>query len=841
MRALNALARRSLFSRPLRTGLTILGIGLGIGVLEAALLLEAGMGTAVQRAVDGTMGRAELRVAAVAEAGLSGATLDALRGTPGVVAVSPELERRTYPAPALGSASSLPRAVTVLGVDAAADAAVHDRPLQAGSPIASGATDAALVSAELARDDGLAVGGSVTLNGSGGSAPATFRIVGVLATGTVTSDPAGRLVIVPLAAAQGVFATSGVDRADLLLADGTTPEAATTALEQRLHAEPYTVASSADLVASLGGATSGLRTAIAMLAAVALFGGAFLTFNTVAMTVAERARDIGLLRAAGMTRRQVVTMILISSVHLGVAGVVAGLVAGVALDALATAALSAAGLAARPELELTAGPMALGAVLGLAVVAAAAFEPALRASQIPPVEALAARLDQDALVRTRLGWLPAVLAVVGVAGLALWPGALSSAAGLVRPLGLYAFLVVLALLVPLVTGVVSRVLALLFRPLLPVEARLTRGLASRDRNRTSLTVAALAGSLAVLVATGGVAATARQAGTSWLAEVIPGDELLSSVRPIAFDEPIVGDLRAAAGVARLSPIGRFSIAAAGTRVDAAAVVGADLAADGRLVLVSGDRAAALAAIDAGGAVIVPQSVADRMGLTVGATLTAITAAGAVPLRVAGIAARTIPGQAAESVLVGWADATSRLGALGADALAVRFAPSATPADRATLNALAVGAALQPQSLDEIAGTIGGTIDLLAGLFAAFALVALLVAGLAIVNTTAMNVAGRRRELALLRAAGLTSSQAWRLVVLDAAILGLDGAILGVIGGLAAAGLLAAWGSGPVGSFAIPWLEAGLAAVVGVSLAVLAAAYPARVAARAPVVAALGLE
>ncbi len=841
MRALNALARRSLFARPLRTVLTILGIGLGVGVLEAALLLEAGMGTAVQRAVDSSMGRAELRVAAVAETGLGVPTLDALRVTPGVVAVAPELERRTYPAPALGAGGALPQAVTVLGVDAAADSTIHERALQSGSPLTAASTDAALVSTRLAADDGLTVGGSVTLNGSGDVPPATFRIIGILAPGTETSDPAGRLVIVPLVRAQQLFGVTGVDRADLLLADGTTPAMVVAGLDRRLRAEPYTVATSADLVASLGGATSGLRTAIAMLAAVALFGGAFLTFNTVAMTVAERARDIGLLRAAGMMRRQVVTMILISSVHLGVAGVAAGLVVGVGLDALATVALSAAGLAAPPALELAAWPMVLGAVLGLAVVAAAAFEPALRASQIAPVEALAARLDQAALVRTRARWLPVVLAVVGVAGLSLWPGALSSTAGLLRPLGLYALLVVLALLVPFVTGVVSRVLSLLFRPFLPVEARLTRGLASRDRNRTSLTVAALAGALAVLVATGGVAATARQAGTTWLVEVIPGDELLASVRPVALDEPVLGDLRAAAGVVRLSPIGRFSIAAAGTRVDAAAVVGADLAADGRLVLVSGDRASALAALDASGAAIVPQSVADRMNLAVGSTLTAVTAAGAVPLHVVGIAARTIPGQAAESVLVGWGDATSRFGALGADALAVRFAPSATSADRSAFNALAVGAAFQPQSLDEIAGTIGRTVDLLAGLFAAFALVALLVAGLAIVNTTAMNVAGRRRELALLRAAGLTSRQAWRLVVLEAAILGFDGALLGVIGGLAATGLLAAWGSGPAGSFAIPWLEAGLAAVVGVSLAVLAAAYPARVAARAPIVSALGLE
>src|SRR6266550_3758461 len=133
------------------------------------------------------------------------------------------------------------------------------------------------------------------------------------------------------------------------------------------------------------------------------------------------------------------------------------------------------------------------------------------------------------------------------------------------------------------------------------------------------------------------------------------------------------------GVASVSPLATLDLAVGGIRVDGTAMVGADLATDGRLRFVAGDRAAALAALDTGGAVIVPKGVADRDGLTVGRDLIAAAADGsALTLRIVGIAERTLPGRGGESLLVGWDDAI-RLGAAGADAFAVRFTPDATAA------------------------------------------------------------------------------------------------------------------------------------------------------------------
>jgi putative ABC transport system permease protein len=573
---------------------------------------------------------------------------------------------------------------------------------------------------------------------------------------------------------------------------------------------------------------------------VALFGGAFLIFNTLSMTVAERARDVGLLRAAGMTRRQVTLMVLASAAYLGVVGVALGLLVGLALAAGAVALLGGTGTALA-ELTLPPGALLLGAVLGFIVTAAAAVEPALRAGGISPVAALRLRLDQGAVLRARLRWLLFVFGVVGLVGLFLWPGAAAGRAGLVRPLAAFALLLGITLAAPFVAGPLGRVVGLVAAPLLPAEARLTRGALTRDRSRTALTVGALAVAIAVLVALAGVAGSTRQAATGWLVDVVPGELLLTSIRPVADDEPAAAEIAALPGVARVSPLARFSVALNGTRADAAAVVGADLLADGRLTFVAGTAAQALAALDGGGAAILPRSVAERSGLAVGSRLAILSGTGPLELEVVGIAERTIPGAIGEAILVGWPDATGRLGVLGADAFAVRFGPGQEASARPGVEVAARAFALEPASLDQAAGAIGASIDRRALLFAALAAVALVVAALGIVNTLAMNVLERVRELAVLRATGLTRRQAWRLVVLEAAILGLVGALLGALAGLATGAVLIQLAGGSGVPYQAPWAAAAAALGGGIVLAVVASLYPARLASRVEIVGALGRD
>ena len=406
-----------------------------------------------------------------------------------------------------------------------------------------------------------------------------------------------------------------------------------------------------------------------------------------------------------------------------------------------------------------------------------------------------------------------VFAVVAVAGSLTWPAG-AAAGSPVRALVVYAILLGATVVTPFILPPLARIAGVPFGWLLRTEERLARGVALRDPSRTTLTVGALLVGLAMVVAVGDVAQNARRAANAWLIDVVPGDEIVTSIVPAAIDADGPGPtLAAVPGVARVTPIATFDAAYQGTRLDAAAITGTDLLADGRLTFVAGDRTSALTGLDAGGTVILPRSQAERLGLGIGATMRfTVGAASPAELRVAGIVERTLPGKAGETVLVGWKDATTLFGVHGADSFAVRFAPGAMAGAQPALEEAARELALEPNTLDAVRGAIGDALGQVFGLFDALAVVAVLVAGLGIVNTLTMNVVERVREIGVLRATGMTRSQVWRMIVVEAGVLGVIGAVLGCLAGLGAGAALIALTGGGIGAtgLEIPWATMGLA-------------------------------
>ena len=836
---LHRLAWRGLRARPLRTGLTTLGVALGVAVLFAGLATDAGIEASVDRTVASVTGRADLRVAAFGEVGLSPATVFAIASSDGVEIAAPAFERRTYLGTGTFGPGPLPAPVTIAGIDPDREARIHDLSLAAGAPLDGDALDAALVSATLAREDGLSVGSEIGVQGV--AAPVHLRVVGILAGDGPWSAGDGRVVVTGLDVARTVFGVHGVTRVDVLLESGRTSADVTNLLEERLFREPYVVSTPADLATSMRASTGEFAATTALIAAVALFAGAFLIFNTLSMTVVERVRELGLLRAAGAGRGQLTSYIVVQAALIGLAGSLVGVALGATL---ATAIATWMGTIGDVALAgpLVTWPDALTALaIGLVVTLAAAAEPARRAGRIPPVEAIRARLDLPTARRARTRWLVAVFGLVAVIGLLTWPRGAGEIA-LLRSLAVYGVLLIAAIAVPLALPALARVAGVPFVVMSRLEERLARAAVLRDRSRAALTVGALTVGLAMVVALGGVGQHARAAAGAWLEDVVPGDLVLTSIFPRGLDEGLDTTLASLPGVAAVSPIATIDLAASGARLDGAAMVGSDLAADGRLRLLAGDRATAFAALDAGGSVILPAAVADRLDLPLEATLSVTGADGAaLPLRVVAIAERTLPAPGGEAVLVSWADAAA-LGIAGADAFAVRLTPDAPAGDRAALADTARSLALEPADLDRIEGAIGGALERVFGLFDVLSLIAVIVAALGIVNTLTMNVLERVREIGVLRAAGMTRDQVWRSVIVEAGITGLVGAGCGVVTGIGISSLMVVMSGGRWDpGLAVPWLAVGVALVLGVALAMLAAAYPARLASRLSIVRAVAYE
>ena len=841
MGGLSSLAIRSLAARRGRTVLSVVGIALGIAVLYASLATDAGIGASIDRTVRDLVGRADLRVASFGPVGLSAESLKAIEAAPGVVHAAPALQRRTYLVPAVGSAAGPGAPVTLLGIDPATEALVHDLPVTAGTGLAGTDGLQALLTQTLAAATGTAVGGTITIPGASDSGPIDLTVVGIVAGDGPIVGSGGRTVILPLGTMQRILADDTVTRVDILAGEGATPADVSTAVDVALTSQTYVISSPAEIAASLRSTTADFRATTALIAAIALFVGAFLIFNTLSMTVSERVRELGLLRAAGATRRQLVGFVAVQALVLGLLGAVVGLIAGLVLAELMAIDLRTIASIPFERVDPAVGPIAAVVAIGLGVTLAAAIEPARRAGSIPPVEALRDRIEPTAARRARLRWLVGVFVVVGIAGLVAWPRD-TGGEGLIRSALVYVLLFGVVLIAPFALGALGRLAGLPFRGVLRVEERLARAAIVRDRSRTTLTIGALAIGLAMVVAVGGVAHQSRLAASAWLSQVIPGDEIVTSIRPIALAEPVIADLAAIDGVARVSPFSVFEVARNGVRMDAAAVSGADLLADGRLVFVDGDRAAALAGLDHGGVTILPRSLAQRTGLTVGSTLTLAVGGGRViDLRVAGIAERTLPGQVGEAALVGWPDATGAFGLAGADVLAVRFAPGRAAEARPRLEAAARSEALEPNQVEAVAGAVDAALGQVFGLFDALALVAVVVAALGIVNTLTVSVLERVRELGVLRAAGMTRGQVRRMVVVEAGILGIVGSLLGIVTGLVAGAILVLLTGGGSLVLELPWASIAVALVLGVGISAAAAWYPARLASRLAIVAAVQHE
>ena len=335
MGGLISLALRSLAARRGRTLLSVVGIALGIGVLYASLATDAGIAASIDRTVRDLVGRADLRVESFGETGLTADSLAAIEGAPGVTVAAPALQRRTYLVPAIDDPNAAPAPVTALGIDPAREPAVRDLILSSGRPLAGPDSLEALVTQTLAAANQTPLGGSVTLQGGAGTVD--LKVVGILAGDGPIIGSEGRSVVLPLKAMQRIFEDPTVNRVDIVAGEGATPTDVAAALGVALTTEPYVLSSPADVAASLRSSTADFRGTTALIAAVALFVGAFLIFNTLSMTVAERVRELGLLRAAGATRGQLVWFVVAQAIALGLAGSVAGLAVGLVLGELMAA------------------------------------------------------------------------------------------------------------------------------------------------------------------------------------------------------------------------------------------------------------------------------------------------------------------------------------------------------------------------------------------------------------------------------------------------------------------------------------------------------------------------
>ena len=839
------LAWRYLWGRRLRAALTALAIVFGVMIMFGM----QGVIPAVRASFDANLAVSAHGVDLIvtrADGGLFPQPVaDEVAATPGVALVMPVLERplRLPAALALPTVAGPPLdALTINGVDpATAAAAIPIAPVE-GRWLRPGEPRAALVRQSLAEQTGLGLGDTLRLPAADGSVELT--IVGVLPPRPVFGDEE---LYVALETAQAIFGLPGqINALTGQFAAGQEAEALRGAILAELGAGYAAGAVEA------GGAEwdAALRigeAAFTLFGGLALAMGGFIILNTFRTGVAERRRDIGMLRAVGAGRRAVIGMVVAESLLLGAVGTLLGILAGYALVSGLVAAIGPtwARYFGAPLGRPTFGPAAwlVSVGLGLGVPLLSGLLPALSAGRLPPLEAL--RPSDEATG----GHQGRGRAVVGAATLALALAGLLSGQAPLALLGALLSLAGLIVLSPLLVAPLARHGGRLLSAAFPREGAIAQGNMLRNPGRAAVTASAMLISLAILVALAGLSTTFTRGLLGYLEQSMRADYMLVP-EALVLGQGNVGAgpelaerLRATPGVAAVTTLRQAS-----GRLDGvdAQIVGIDPATCPELagLVFTAGGPEAYGQLAAGGAAIVNSVLAAQAGVAPGDTIALETADGPRAYTVAAVGIDYLNSRVATAYL----SHAELAAALGQRNDALLMANRDPAADRG-----AVEAALLELTRDfpafslvsfaqwreeQLAGNQART-NILYVLMAALAVPSLI----ALANTLGINVLERTRELGVLRAIGATRGQVQRIIVAESLLL----AALGVIGGaLAGVGLgYALVAAINVGGLAFPYtfpaMGIALACAVGLAFAVLAAVVPARRAARLDIVAALRWE
>jgi putative ABC transport system permease protein len=559
-------------------------------------------------------------------------------------------------------------------------------------------------------------------------------------------------------------------------------------------------------------------------AVVSLLVGGFLVVNTFSMLVAQRSREMALLRAVGARRRQVTRALLLEAGVLGLVGALLGAVAGVGVALGLAELLGATGLdlTITPSLPPTAIVASL--VVGVGVTLAAAYLPTRRAGRIAPVQALRESVsvpDGPPVRRLVIGLVLLALSAAafvvgeradGTGGKAAWAG-----------LGGLVLVAAAVALTPAVAALLTRVLP----RSRSAAARLARANTVRNPRRTAATASALMVGLALVT---GVTVVASSI-TASIGKVVDDDDFKVDYAVSASFVPVqpalLQRIEAAPGVGSVVTQQGFQVLAGGTEAGATANGGAPLSSAFAV-----ERVAGRVDTVAPGTFIADEETAEGRGWTVGSEVPFTFVNGAErTLRLAG----TYTGTALVSgIQTDLRDYRSATGDRGADVVFVTAAPGASKAElKAALDrATADNPLMRVEDREAVKDRAGSSISTLLGLIYGLLLLSMIIAVLGVVNTMAMSVLERTREIGLLRAIGLTRRQSRAMVRRESVLVSLLGAVLGVATGLVVGTMLqrALAGTG-IDQLAIPYGSIAAFFVLSALIGVVAALAPARRAAR----------
>ncbi|KAA9374033.1 FtsX-like permease family protein [Microbispora cellulosiformans] len=821
-----------LLAHRLRLMLTSLAIVLGVGFIAGTFVLTDTIDAGFSRSFAADADKVDVVVTPADDADaeddgiLPDRALAAVRAVRGVRDAQPVLS---------GDAPLIGRDGKVVGDYPTAGVSIPASRIKITSGRTASAAGEAVLDKNTAKAQGFAPGATVAVLDKAGKRH-EFRLVGIFDVGLDQNLAYRGAVAFTPETARLVTGAKGFTEIDVV-SSGPAPETLRTAVAAAVGsgAKVMTGRERGDELARSNHVdTAFLRTGLLLFAAVALLVAALVIYNTFGILVAQRTREMALLRCIGATRRQVFASIVLESAVVGLLSSVLGLLTGLGLGAAAVATLKAFGAdVPTGTVSLSPQTIAIGLCTGVVVTMAAALLPARQATRVPPVAALGTQAEEHTF---RTGVVRVVFAALfTVAGAGL------TAAGVLQSPGQVALLTVMAggvlvffavlVLGPVIVRPLSGLAGWIPARLFGVPGRLAVDNSRRNPRRAATTTVALTVGVTLMTFMSVLTATVRSTVGDQLDRQFPADYILTA-QTGGIPRSIADSLRASRDLSAVTEFRGKKAKVNGHDYEVGTVTRSALGTSVRPEASAGtlDRLGV-------GNVAVADYVAQDLGVKVGDHVTVTSGGRSVPLTVVAVLKAGVsllpPFTMAEQTF------EQRFGRVD-DAQILVNAASGVPAERARAvveDATAAYPAVKVGSTTEIRGQFDDAIDTVLMVVTGLLALAIVISLLGIANTLSLSVHERTRESALLRALGLTRPQLRGMLSVEALVLGLVGAIVGVVLGVVYGWAATATLTKDV-SFRLPVTQILVFIAASGLAGVLAAVLPARRAARASVVGAL---
>lgn len=673
-----------------------------------------------------------------------------------------------------------------------------------------------------------------------------YTLSGIFTTEDGAVSAGGSLVLFDTAVAQELYLKPGYyQELSVAAKAGTSADQLLTDIKPLLdskHTKAQTGAAlAAEQAKDVERGMSNMNQMLLAFAGIALFVGIFLIYNTFTMLVTQRTKELALLRAVGANRGQVMRSVLTEALVVGVFSAVVGLVAGTGLAIGMRSAIEAFG-AKLPagDLVIAPGTVVAAVVIGVLVTTLAALLPAWRTGRIAPVAAMgSAHLPATAKSLAVRNVLGSVISLGGIGLVLLGVSTGGQNGRLTLGAGAFFMLIGLIVVLPLLSKPVIGAVRPALQKVFGIPGKLAAQNAVRNPRRTAVTAASLSIGLTLVTTLSVLGITMGTAVDKMSTDKLKADYRVSmAAEGMSLDKSVAETLAKAPGIKAVSPQADGYLRIGGSFRSASGVTPSAIGQMLNIDTLSGSMDSL-----AKGEVAVAETTAKKQNLSVGSALEVQYDDGQKGTLKVGAVYKDLEGLLSPYVL------DNKILASHSEEQYIRevYVNTADGASKAAqqtvVDALGKNPAIKVSTQEDMRNEMGGIINTMLNIMYGLLGMALIISVLGVVNTLAMSVFERTQEIGMLRAIGLDRGRVKNMIRLEAVVISLFGAVLGV-----GIGIFLAWAVGttiskgvPNYALVLPWDRIGIFLLLAGVVGVLAAMWPARSAARLNMLTAIKTE